>query len=881
MSLRDVDYQARVLTRFDEYLTELAVQKAKADKIVAANQLETDPDLIRPVPNFPATTWRALKEAGKLPPSRAKVPHSPRADGMKRPVPNVVFKVPTGGGKTYLAVSALSRIFGRYLGRSTGFVLWIVPNEAIYTQTKRQLTDRQHPYRQMLDVLSGNRVLLLEKGDKLDARDVDASLCVMLLMLQSANRQTNDTLRMFKDRGDVRGFFPDEGDQEAQARALKETPNLDAYGASATSGSFWPMIKDSLGNALRLIRPVVVMDEGHKATPELAFKTLYGFNPCFVLELTATPKDVLARAGKNPRPARPANVLVEITGLDVDREGMIKMPLNLETRRGSEWRETLRIALERLNTLDAEARRFQGETGRYIRPILLVQAERTGLEQRDGGFIHALDVKEWLVKAGMDEPEIAIKTADTNDLAAPDNLDLLAPTNRVRAIITKQALQEGWDCPFAYVLCSLSASHNASALTQLVGRILRQPHAQKTGVAALDECYVVTHHADTTSVVAAIKSGLEADGLADLVQEIRLADPEGGEDGQGPRVIQRRPTFAKTEIYLPEVLRVEDDSVRKLDYEQDILFALDWSGLDPAPLVAKIPDNFQSPEQQMRRIRLVDSVEERIVSEVTGNTGERLAFDPAYAVRMVSDIVLNAWIAREIVGELITGLQRRGFADEILGKLHGLLIEQLRKWLHGERDRMAEAHFRKEVAAGRIQFRLRTDRHNWAMPADSVTYEPVGADQMLGTDGGPLQRSLFAPMYKNDLNHDEREVAVYLDAEQSLLWWHRNVARHQYVLQGWRRERIHPDFIFAVQPGNQYGTCKRLVVMETKGDHLQGNTDTEYKRAVLDLMTGAFQIDQTQRVGELSIVNPDGTRVECDLVLMSEWKTKLPGKFQG
>ncbi len=55
------------------------------------------------------------------------------------------------------------------------------------------------------------------------------------------------------------------------------------------------------------------------------------------------------------------------------------------------------------------------------------------------------------------------------------------------------------------------------------------------------------------------------------------------------------PIFAKTEIYLPEVLRVEDGSVRKLDYEQDILFALDWSGLDPAPLVAKIPDNFAEP----------------------------------------------------------------------------------------------------------------------------------------------------------------------------------------------------------------------------------------------------------------------------------------------
>ncbi|MGO4600284.1 hypothetical protein AB4091_21955, partial [Terrabacter sp. 2RAF25] len=121
----------------------------------------------------------------------------------------------------------------------------------------------------------------------------------------------------------------------------------------------------------------------------------------------------------------------------------------------------------------------------------------------------AEDVKDWLLTAGFDQAEIAIKTAQQNDLNDPENQDLLSPTNRVRAIITKQALQEGWDCPFAYVLCSLAASTNLKAMTQLVGRILRQPGAMKTGVDALDECHVITHHADTASVVSAIKEGLE------------------------------------------------------------------------------------------------------------------------------------------------------------------------------------------------------------------------------------------------------------------------------------------------------------------------------------------------------------------------------------
>lgn len=865
MALRDLDYQGRVLARLDDYLNELAGQKAKADKIVTANAGETDPDLIRPVPDFPLKAWEAMRAAGKLPDSRREIPYSPRLDGIGRAVPNVVFKVPTGGGKTFLAVSSLSKIFGRYMGRNKGFVLWIVPNEAIYAQTKRQLIDRQHPYRQMLDVLSGNAVRILEKDDQLDARDVESHLCVMLLMLQSSNRENKDSLKMFRDRGDVHGFFPPEGDQEAHAAARAQTPNLDIYDL-AGSAYPWPQVKDSLGNALRLIRPVVVMDEGHKAISELAFATLYGFNPCFVLELTATPKDVAASGGRSPRPARPANVLVEVKGIDLDREGMIKMPLNLDPRSGSDWRNTLAAALNRLRELDAAARTLQADTGRYIRPILLVQVERTGNDQRDGGHVHALDAKEWLTNiGGLDEAEIAIKTADTNDLAAPENQDLLSATNRVRVIITKQALQEGWDCPFAYVLCALAASGNLSAMTQLVGRILRQPHAKKTGVPLLDESYVITHHADTADVVGAIKQGLEEDGMGDLVKEIRTSDPNAP---SGPRAVQRRNTFAKTEIFLPLVLRVEGEDARPMDYEEDILFVLDWENVDVGPLVAKIPDNMSSAERQMRRIRLADSGEERIIAEVVGASQETLTFDMAYAVRMVSDIVPNAWWSRDIIGQLIAGLTARGFDAAKLGELSGLIVEELRKWLEALRNEKAEARFRSEVAAGRIQFRLRTDGRNWRMPFEAETFEPPTAEKLA------VERSLFHPIYRGDFSsQDEREIAVYLDGENALKWWHRNVARSHYSVQGWRRERIYPDFIFAVQHGE---SDSKLVVLEMKGKHLAGNDDTEYKRAVLHLMNDAFAVEHVERVGELELVVEDGTTVECDLVLMPEWKTRLP-----
>ena len=867
--LRDLDYQGRVLARLGDYLTELSGQKLKADKIVAANAGETDPDLMRPVPDFPLKTWETLRASGKLPDSRLAVPYSIRQDGIGRAVPNIVFKVPTGGGKTFLAVAALSKIFGRYLGRNKGFVLWIVPNEAIYAQTRRQLADRQHPYRQMLDVLSGNAVRFLEKTDQLDARDVESHLCVMLLMLQAGSRENKDSLKMFRDRGDVHGFFPPEGEQQAHAAALAATRNLDIYDLAGSSYP-WPQVKDSLGNALRLIRPVVVMDEGHKAVSELAFSTLYGFNPCFVLELTATPKDIAPTGGKNPKPGRRANVLVEVKGIDLDREGMIKMPLNLDPRSGSDWRSTLAAALGRLRDLDASARALHANTGITIRPILLVQVERTGSDQRDGGHVHALDAKEWLTHVGgLDEAEIAIKTADTNDLAAPENQDLMSATNRVRVIITKQALQEGWDCPFAYVLCVLAASANLSAMTQLVGRILRQPYARKTGIAALDESYVVTHHADTADVVSAIKQGLEDDGMGDLVREIRTSDPNAS---TGPRAVQRRPNHARTEIYLPLVLRVTDDQVRLLDYEADVLFALDWSDIDVLPLVKRIPTQLSRSEHQMRRIRLADSGDELIVAEFGEPSQEPQVFDPTYATRMISDLVPNAWIARTIVGDLCTGLVNRGFTPEQLGKHAGLIVEELRMWLDTLRNQRAEAHFRAEVAAGRIQFRLRTDRHNWRMPFETETFEPPTAEKLA------VEKSLFSPIYRGDFSsQDEREIAVYLDGESALKWWHRNVARSNYAVQGWRRDKIYPDFIFASLGSDPGGDPhNRLTVLEMKGKHLAGNDDTEYKKAVLQLMSDAFAIEPSSPIGELELVIEDGTSVACELVLMPDWKTRLP-----
>jgi type III restriction enzyme len=860
------EFQQKALDTLDAYLDELRTQEARAEKIRKANESETDPDLKRPMPDFPRLAWEQMQKANLLPEFRWHIQYSGRKDGMENDIPNVCLKIPTGGGKTLLAAHAVSHIMGRYLRRNNGFVLWIVPNEAIYTQTKKNLANREHPYRQSLDRAAAGRVKILEKDDPLNILDVESHLCVMLLMLQSANRETKETLRLFRDRGNVHGFFPAPDDIQAHFALLGRVPNLDCYGKRDNLGA---IAKESLGNVLRLLRPLVVMDEGHRAYTAGAMDTLFGFNPAFVLELTATPKD-------RPKdvPPRFANWLVEVAGTDMQREQMIKLPINVTVKAGEDWKLCLRESFDYLEKLQRHADKLLANTLRYIRPILLVQVERTGKDQRDKNVIHSEDVRQYLLDLGLDKAAIAVKTSQTNELNEPENIDLLSRTCPVRVIITKQALQEGWDCPFAYVLCSLAASHNQNAMTQLVGRILRQPETRYTEDELLNESYVFCHHVKTKDVISAIKAGLEKDGMADVAGQVREV-ANGSAEGKKKRTVGRREKFRKLDIYLPMVNWVGGENARPLDYEQDVLFRLDWSKLNMKSLAAKLAKEVDAERSQMLRLTLTEGKDFLTASEITAIT-ETLAFDPVYATRSVMDIVPNPWVARDAIESLLKELALRGFDDAKLGNSSIYILEELRKWLQEQRDLLAEEQFMHDVAAEHIQFRLRADRQLWKMPTEIETGHSATALQLARNSGEPLERSVFSPVYHDDFNTPEREFACYLDEKNALRWWHRNVAKTGYSLQGWKKNRVYPDFIFARE---RTGKTDRIFVWETKGPQLEGNLDTEYKRKLLETLSTHYRAEDGVKAGTLQLVGQAGESVECDLVFMSEWKTKINVKW--
>ena len=870
-------FQETVLARMGDYLQELKQQAARAlPALTALRAMEgTDDDLLRAAEDYPRKVWAALKSRRLLPPAFEDLPHSSRFDGGGRAIPNVCLKVPTGGGKTLLAAASVARVFNTWFVRHTGLVLWVVPNDAIYRQTLKTLSNRDHPYRQILNTAGAGRVKILEKQSPLSRLDVDSHLCVMVLMLASAARQSKETLRFFRDRGSVLGFLPREDDIQAHWALLQALPNLDVYapfGGSQDSArrQMGSIVKSSLGNVMRLLRPMVVIDEGHHGYTENALRTLDGFNPGFLLELSATPRVAASgkKAAAGPGQGSGSNILVDVRGTDLDDAQMIKLPIHVDVQHWSDWQSCLAAAVHRLDALQREAEALRSETARYIRPILLVQVERTGADLRDAGFIHSEDARAYLLQLGLHERQIAIKTADKDELKAPENIDLLSPLCEVRAIITKQALQEGWDCPFAYVLCALAAGRNPAAMTQLVGRILRQPQVTKTGRAALDACWVLCHDARTADVVKAIKASLESEGMGDLALSVTGGALAALADAPVPQL--RRADLAKLRLFVPRVTAVAADGQRReLVYESDVLARVDWGAVQVAALAAAWAPNTDNPLAEQFDVDL--SILRRAgLAKPPLPADQVVRLDRSRLVRALLDLAPNAWLVWSWVDAVVARLLARGWAEPVLAASGASLVERLRLDLEAERNRLAEAVFADEVAAGRIEFALRADAADYELP-DHATVLPARPRQhLMRDDGQPVKKSLLVPALRAaDMNEFEARFAGYLDAKQAVQWWHRNVARTQYGLQGWRRHKVYPDFVFGLL---SQGGVNKTVLLETKGAHLAGSDDSGYKQALLARLSLAFKDQRFQAVGTLALRNGESEAVVCELLVDAGWQ---------
>ena len=403
--------------------------------------------------------------------------------------PRVCIKVPTGGGKTIIAAHAIKIVSHTWCGKDYPLVLWFVPTDTIRRQTAEALKNPRHPYRIALNDQFEGKVKIFDLDEKFNIRpfDVEENACIIVSTIQSFVKANTDKYNVYKDNENLEDHFAKMPPSKYLGMEIKEARNRPQY---------------SFSNLLHYHSPILIIDEAHKVVTELAQGTQGRLNPSAIIEFTATPKD------NN-------NTIYNVYASELKDEEMIKLPIALIVN--TNWEQAVDAAIARRAALEKDC---QNEK-EYIRPILLFQAQSKDKE------ITVEVLKKYLLEsADIPEEQIKIATGEQKEL---DKIDVFSPNEPTRYIITVEALKEGWDCPFAYVLCSLANVKSDTSVAQLLGRIMRMPYAKtrKTPSLNLAYAYVVSDHfreAADTLTDKLIQKGFNDDEARASIQEVNQPD---------------------------------------------------------------------------------------------------------------------------------------------------------------------------------------------------------------------------------------------------------------------------------------------------------------------------------------------------------------------
>lgn len=402
-------------------------------------------------------------------------------------VPHVTVKVPTAGGKTFIACNALSTIFKHLPAEKPKVVAWFVPSDTILKQTYKNLNDPSHSYRQKIDSDFGNAVRVVDKesalfGHGISPTEIREQLTIFVLSVQSFAANNKDGRRVYRENENL-----------AEYAKLYDTMTKRVEGSDETG----------LIQVLSYLKPVVIIDESHNFEADLRVDMLKAINPCFILDLTATPR-------------KKSNIISFVDAMKLKQANMVKLPVIVYNHRTTSDVITSAINLQR--RLEQKAIALETEGGCYIRPIVLFQAQPKTTDDN----ITFDKIKKQLIDIGIPEDQIKIKTANKDEIR---NTDLLSRDCPVRYIITVNALKEGWDCPFAYILASLANKSSRVDVEQILGRVLRLPYTTKHGDDLLNLSYVFTSSADFRATIENIIDSLNRAGFSKKDYRVAEAAP--------------------------------------------------------------------------------------------------------------------------------------------------------------------------------------------------------------------------------------------------------------------------------------------------------------------------------------------------------------------
>lgn len=463
--------------------------------------------------------------------------------------------------------------------------------------------------------------------------------------------------------------------------------------------------------------------------------------------------------------------------------------------------------------------------------------------------------------------------SEKDEIGDEDLLDKLCP---VKYIITKDALKEGWDCSFAYVLAILPNTKGKTALTQFIGRVLRQPYASATMREELNQCYVYCNNAEVNEAVDGIRKGLQDEGMEDVADQINAAGVTVS-DVESVK-LSRNSKFKDTKIFLPQLNSIINGKAQAFDYYKDILAEVDW-----AEYSFKKPESLILADKDVRDFRQVKvDLKEESTGQFSINfdSGHKqseqvtAALDITLMTSQLMDKIPNPWQAIRIINEVLDVLNTQHKPEKIaLNAVY--IVEEIKrdcfKWLISK----SESIFKEKLDSGKIMLKLLAEpflKLNWRM-ADEVS-----CNRKINETPVNLERNIFQPQYMSNYNGLEKNVALAINKQEAVLWWHRLAVRgSEYSVQGWRRDKIYPDFLIKFEEDKNGDS--QLCFVETKGQHLEGNDDTSYKQQVFECLNNHLTSNNDSK-GELKLISGK-EKHSFKMIFEDEWETEINKFFAG
>lgn len=873
-------YQQDVIQDLEKYLSYLQTHNSPAK---AFNQLWTD-------------------RVGEYNPL-TKVGMRPYKDNIPNAV-HIAIKVPTAGGKTFIACNALYS-FNKYFNQGNAkAVVWLVPWSNLLQQTYNNLNNPTHPYREKINSLFGHKVEVYQKDQLLQGANFNPTSVTEQLNIFVLNFSS---LRIDKAKKEDRKIFQENGALEA-FRDIIINKDLVLEDTDETA----------LINVIRSLNPIVIVDESHNAESDLSVEMLKNLNPSMVLDLTATPKEN-------------SNIISFVSALKLKQENMVKLPVVVYNHHKKE--EVINSALHLQRQLELLAKEEETTTGKYIRPIILFQAQ-SNIKGKDNTTFQK--IKEQLVKLRIPEEQIKIKVSGIDELKGVNLMDRNCP---VRYIITVNALKEGWDCPNAYILASLADKSSPVEVEQILGRVLRQPYVTKHNSPLLNMSFVLTASARFNDTLDNIVKGLQDAGFskddyyAEELPEPKLTNEE----------ILQQDLFENPVV--TEVKSDDDFNINAIDFNPDEEVTLE-SYTNNITVIGHITEKavLESKlfEEKVSNIEIDDNTS--FFTEVMKQTPKRYFIDKQFQ-SIVSSIILPQFFLKVAKDELhgnilfeelteyetllsknsllkgfnllecdtkinfdeisadiyavdydnskgtatankVTQRAKNILVDTILSKPKENQIKDVSKFIVsklGDMTPISEQDLKRYV--GRVfeslsndqirdiitnefiyiqkiknkitdlssdyskqQFNILLDSNDAYVKGNFVFSESINPIN----PSTPIGKSLYER--EDTMNIYEQEMIMTIASMENVEFWHRNLTRGRgFYINGYYRDH-YPDFILYTKKGN-------IVLIETKGDHLD-NDDSKDKNKLGKIWAEKsgenykyFMVYQTKKVEDCYTAN--------------------------